>query len=105
MHFSSPRPHLPAGKASTSIVSGKLTDSQTLSDRQPYNQIIQCASDAQYNPLPAIEDLTMLYQPLFWTSCWCEDWLFSSHYRGTKGVIISSASSKTAFCLAYLIGK
>jgi hypothetical protein len=47
----------------------------------------------------------MLYRPLFWTSYWCEDWLFSSQYRGAKNVLISSASSKTAFCLAYLIGK
>lgn len=49
----------------------------------------------------------MLYRPLFWTSYWCEDWLSSSGYRGGNifAIIISSASSKTAFCLAYLIGK
>jgi hypothetical protein len=48
----------------------------------------------------------MLYRPLFWTSFWCEDWLFSSTYRGGAArILISSASSKTAFCLAYLINK
>jgi hypothetical protein len=47
----------------------------------------------------------MLYRPLFWTAYWCEDWLFSSKYRGANQILISSASSKTAFCLAYLIGK
>jgi hypothetical protein len=48
----------------------------------------------------------MLYRPLFWTSYWCEDWLYSSRYRtGASVVLISSASAKTAFCLAYLIGK
>lgn len=47
----------------------------------------------------------MLYRPLFWTSYWCEDWLFSTKYRNAKQVLISSASSKTAFCLAYLIRK
>jgi len=46
----------------------------------------------------------MLYRPLYWTSFWCEDWLFTSNYRGgAKLIIISSASSKTAFCLAYRI--
>jgi hypothetical protein len=47
----------------------------------------------------------MLYRPLFWTAYWCEDWLFSSKYRGANQILITSASSKTAFCLAYLIGK
>jgi hypothetical protein len=47
----------------------------------------------------------MLYRPLFWTSYWCEDWLNASKYRGATGVVISSASAKTAFCLAYLIKK
>ncbi|KNZ78671.1 hypothetical protein J132_10776 [Termitomyces sp. J132] len=85
--FYVPRPHLPA-------------------DRRPYNQIIRCAADPQYASDPVIEDLTMLYRPLFWTSYWCEDWLFSSTYRGGAYVfLISSASSKTAFCLAYLIKK
>jgi hypothetical protein len=55
---------------------------------------------------PEGEDLTMIYRPLFWTAYWCEDWLHSSNYRGgVSGVVISSASAKTAFCLAYLIGK
>lgn len=45
----------------------------------------------------------MLYRPLFWTSFWCEDWLNESKYRGAKRVLISSASAKTAFSLAYCI--
>ncbi len=48
----------------------------------------------------------MLYRPIFWTSYWCEDWLHSSGYRGgVSTILISSASAKTAFCLAYLIRK
>ncbi|KAF9024262.1 hypothetical protein BDZ89DRAFT_1069231 [Hymenopellis radicata] len=85
--FYVPRPHLPA-------------------DRRPYNQILRCATDPQYTSSPRAEDLTMLYRPLFWTSYWFEDWLWSSSYRGgASTILISSASSKTAFCLAYLIGK
>ncbi|KAG6834829.1 hypothetical protein H0H93_007109 [Arthromyces matolae] len=85
--FYIPRPHLPP-------------------DRRPYNQILRCAADPQYSPDPFLEDLTMLYRPLFWTSYWCEDWLSSSNYRGgASTILISSASSKTAFCLAYLIQK
>jgi hypothetical protein len=75
-----------------------------ITDRRPYNQIIRCAADAQYDSDPLAEDLTMLYRPLYWTSFWCEDWLFTSNYRGgAKLIFISSASSKTAFCLAYCI--
>ncbi|KAF9467836.1 hypothetical protein BDZ94DRAFT_1376575 [Collybia nuda] len=85
--FYVPRPHLPP-------------------DRRPYNQILRCATDPHYTPTPTAEDLTMLYRPLFWTSYWCEDWLFSTGYRGgVSSFLISSASSKTAFCLAYLIQK
>ena len=75
-----------------------------VTDRRPYNQVIRCAADAQYDSDPLAEDLTMLYRPLYWTSFWCEDWLFTSGYRGgAKLIFISSASSKTAFCLAYCI--
>ena len=67
---------------------------------------MRCAADPQYDPDPAMEDLTMLYRPLFWTAYWCEDWLFASKYRGgATFILISSASSKTAFSLAYLIRK
>lgn len=47
----------------------------------------------------------MLYRPLFWTAFWCEDWLHASQYRGATNILVSSASAKTAFCLAYLIQK
>lgn len=47
----------------------------------------------------------MLYRPLFWTAFWCEDWFHQSNFRGATSVLVSSASAKTAFCLAYLIRK
>ncbi|KAF5310656.1 hypothetical protein D9619_007951 [Psilocybe cf. subviscida] len=78
-----PRPHLPA-------------------DRRPYNQILRCSTDPQYSPSPVAEDMTMLYRPLFWTAYWCEDWLHTTGYRGgASSILVSSASSKTAFCFAY----
>ncbi|KAF5383984.1 hypothetical protein D9757_006951 [Collybiopsis confluens] len=78
-----PRPHLPA-------------------DRRVYNQIQRCSTDPLYTP--ETEDLSMLYKPLFWTSYWCEDWLARSGYRGgCEYILISSASSKTAFCFAYCV--
>lgn len=85
-NFHVPRPHLPA-------------------DRRPYNQVIRCAADSQYDSSPLAEDLTMLYRPLFWTAFWCENWLDAFSYRGADSFLISSASAKTAFCLAYLLGK
>ncbi|KAG9313370.1 hypothetical protein JVU11DRAFT_5687 [Chiua virens] len=75
-------------------------------DRRPYNQVTRCSTDPLYDPSPNVEDLTMLYRPLFWTSFWCEDWFHTSKYRGgASRILISSASAKTAFCLAYLIRK
>lgn len=47
----------------------------------------------------------MLYRPLFWTAFWCENWLDAFDYRGADSFLISSASAKTAFCLAYLFDK
>ncbi|KZT19944.1 hypothetical protein NEOLEDRAFT_1141377 [Neolentinus lepideus HHB14362 ss-1] len=85
--FLVPRPNLPA-------------------DRKPYNLIQRCRTDPQYIPTSEGEDLTMLFRPLYWTAFWCDDWLNASHYRGgaTK-VVISSASSKTAVSLGYLVRK
>ncbi|KAI0346376.1 hypothetical protein BDW22DRAFT_1323844 [Trametopsis cervina] len=85
-NFLIPRPHLPP-------------------DRRPYNTVRRCTTDPEYDPSPISEDLMMLYRPLFWTAFWCEDWLQASKYRGASSILMSSASSKTAFCLAYLVKK
>ncbi|TFK23688.1 hypothetical protein FA15DRAFT_757079 [Coprinopsis marcescibilis] len=79
-------------------------------NRRPYNQIQRCATDPTYSAVTDAENLTMLYRPLFWTSYWCEDWLYSTGCytpsdNSKVSILISSASSKTAFCLAYLIQK
>lgn len=100
--FYVPRPHLPSGSpiSFSWVITTALTP---LLDRRPYNQFIRCATDSQYNPNPAIEEYTMLYRPLFWTSFWCADWLARSRFRGAKYLLISSASAKTAFLLAYCV--
>ncbi|KAK0203646.1 hypothetical protein DFS33DRAFT_1461240 [Desarmillaria ectypa] len=68
--------------------------------------VLRCATNLQYIPNPRAEDFTMLYRPLFWTAYWFEDRLWSSKYRGSAStILLSSASSKTAFCVAYLIRK
>lgn len=82
-NFYVPRPHLPE-------------------DRRPYNQITRCAADPLYDPMR--EDELMIYRPLFWTSFWCEDWLHTTKVaKDTDGIIISSASAKTAYCLAFVL--
>lgn len=64
--FFVPRPDLPAGKLCLSCT--LLVLDLVALDRRPYNQLRRCATDPQYNP--EVEDLTMLYRPLFWTSYW-----------------------------------
>lgn len=47
----------------------------------------------------------MIYRPLFWTSFWCEDWLHTTGVtKSATNVLISSASAKTAYCLAFVLG-
>ncbi|CAG8565123.1 11096_t:CDS:2, partial [Acaulospora colombiana] len=82
-NFYVPRPHLPA-------------------DRRPYNQMTRCNADPLYDANR--EDELMIFRPLFWTSFWCEDWLHKTGIINTvQNVIISSASSKTAYCLAFVL--
>jgi len=71
-------------------------------DRRPYKQLNICENDPMYRL--DREDETMLYRPLFWTAYWFEDYLNEHKYRGARNILVSSASSKTAFALAYNIG-
>ena len=51
------------------------------------------------------EDLQMLWRPLFITSFLIDDFLADSDFFGAGSIILSSASSKTAMGLAYLLRK
>ncbi|PRP79684.1 hypothetical protein PROFUN_12582 [Planoprotostelium fungivorum] len=79
-----PRPHLP-------------------SEFVPYNTITRCSADPMYRQDKEPE--TALYRPLFWTSFWMEDWLNYEKYKGADNILVTSASSKTAYCFAYVAKK
>jgi hypothetical protein len=70
----------------------------------PYNQYTRCATDAAY--VPELEDVQMVLRPLFFTSYMLADYLDDNACFGAQQLVISSASSKTAygtaFCLAAL---
>ncbi len=60
-----------------------------------YNSYLVTSQDPAYDP--ALEDLQALYRPLFLTSYLLADQLQDNDFHGARTVVISSASSKTAF--------
>lgn len=60
-----------------------------------YNSYLITSQDPAYDP--ALEDLQALYRPLFLTSFLLADQLADNDFHGARTVVISSASSKTAF--------
>ena len=72
-----------------------------------YNNYMRCAADPFYTP--DTEDLQALLRPLFMTSWLIDDFLadnafFGASEGGTQGVmLLSSASSKTAYGTAYAL--
>ena len=68
-----------------------------------YNRYVNCATDPSYDP--RYEDLQMLLRPLFMTSFLLDDQLADEGFHGADAVVLTSASSKTAFALAHLISR
>ena len=66
-----------------------------------YNQFSRCAGDASYNP--ADENMQMLFRPLFFTSFLIDDFLDDNGFFAASTVVLTSASSKTAFGTAHLL--
>ena len=66
-----------------------------------YNSLITTTSDLAYDP--ELEDLQVLYRPLFMTSFMLADFLTDHGYFGAGSALISSASSKTAYGTAFLL--
>jgi hypothetical protein len=71
-----------------------------------YNQYMRCSADAAYRPED--ENYQMLVRPLFITSFMLADFLQDNAFFGARRLVVSSASSKTAygtaFCLEGLAG-
>ncbi len=68
-----------------------------------YNQYVRVASDPSYEPGHEAEQ--MLLRPLFVTSFLLEDFLAAEDFFGARTVLVSSASSRTAIALAFLLSR
>ena len=66
-----------------------------------YNQYSLVANDPAYEA--EHEDHQMLFRPLFMTAFLLDDFLADNGFFGARTVVLSSASSKTAFGLAFLL--
>ena len=64
-----------------------------------YNQYFRCASDALYTA--GTEDIQALLRPLFITSWLIDDFMADNDFFGAKTMLLSSASSKTAYGTAF----
>jgi hypothetical protein len=67
----------------------------------PYNGITTTAGDVSYDP--DLEDLQILFRPLFMTSFVLADFITDNGAFGADAVVISSASSKTSYGTAFLL--
>ncbi len=68
-----------------------------------YNYYTRCAGDPGYSK--ALEEIQMLFKPLFTTSFLIDDFMEDNDFYGASQVILSSASSKTAYGLAFQLAK
>jgi hypothetical protein len=66
-----------------------------------YNNYTRTSTDPAYRADQ--EALQMLFRPLFLTSFFLDDFLDDNDFFGARTVVLSSASSKTAFGLAWLL--
>jgi Protein of unknown function (DUF2855) len=67
----------------------------------PYNTYALTTGDPAYEPQR--EDLQILYRPLFFTSFMLADQLQDNGFFGAEVLVLSSASSKTAYGTAFLL--
>lgn len=66
-----------------------------------YNQYLSTAGDAGYEA--CYENQQMLFRPLFTTAFLLDDFIADNDGFDARAVVLSSASSKTAFALAFLL--
>jgi hypothetical protein len=68
-----------------------------------YNRYVLCAADANYDA--ALENPEALFRPLFITSYTAVDFLREHAFFGAKQIVVSSASSKTAYGAAWRLSQ
>jgi hypothetical protein len=68
-----------------------------------YNQYTRLAAERGHDPRD--EDAMMLLRPLFATAFLIDDFLAENGFFAADAVVLASASSKTAFSLAFLLAK
>ncbi|MGV3580519.1 DUF2855 family protein [Brevundimonas sp.] len=68
-----------------------------------YNRYVLCAADRNYEK--ALENAEALFRPLFVTSYTAVDFLRDAAFFGAKRIVVSSASSKTAYGSAWCLEK
>ncbi|MDF3882909.1 DUF2855 family protein [Cupriavidus basilensis] len=66
-----------------------------------YNQYTRVVNDAAY--APELENYQILYRPLFITSFMLADFLEDNRFFGSTRLVVSSASSKTAYGTAFCL--
>lgn len=90
------------------ITAGKVTeqgffdvDERRKSISPVYDNYVRCATDPGYQPDK--EDWQLNYRPLFMTSFVLDDYIGDNLSASTKTVILTSASSKTAYGAGFLL--
>lgn len=68
-----------------------------------YNQYLRCSADPFYTP--QTEDIQALLRPLFVTSFLIDDFLADNDFFGANVMLLSSASSKTAYGTAFQLAQ
>ncbi|MEO8022928.1 DUF2855 family protein [Polaromonas sp.] len=68
-----------------------------------YNQYLRCSADPFYTP--DTEDTQALLRPLFTTSFLIDDFLADNDFFGARTMLLSSASSKTAYGTAFQLAQ
>lgn len=66
-----------------------------------YNRYVLCAGDRHYKA--ALENSEALFRPLFITSYTAVDFLRENRFFGARQIVVSSASSKTAYGAAWCL--
>ncbi len=85
------------------ISRGGFADASSWRKQVPdiYNRYVLCAADQNY--APALENAEALFRPLFITSYTAVDFLRDNSFFGAKRIVVSSASSKTAYGSAHCL--